>query len=185
MELGKLTQLQFLILGDNQLVSDNTTNFPILTILTNFSTLQELDLGLNHMTGHFPFSIGCLYREIDYLRLGQNGLAGEIPPQIGNLTSLTLLGLEGNCFTGEIPSTIKMLQKLGRLSMGVNNLQGNLPIEIGQLKILGILAIDGNNLSGSIPNSIYSLQQLRYLYLEVNRLSGKIPAGLGKCVNLL
>jgi Leucine-rich repeat (LRR) protein len=70
--------------------------------------------------------------------LGQNGLVGEIPPQIGNLTSLTLLGLEGNSFTGEIPSTLKMLQKLERLSMGGNNLQGNIPIEIGQLKSLGL-----------------------------------------------
>jgi Leucine-rich repeat (LRR) protein len=50
MELGKLTQLQSLLLGSNQVVSRNTTNIPILTMLTNCSSLQELDLGSNHFT---------------------------------------------------------------------------------------------------------------------------------------
>jgi hypothetical protein len=114
-----------------------------------------------------------------------NGLAGEIPQQIGNLSGLTFLSLQDNFFTGKIPATLKMLQKLERLFIGHNNLQGNIPVEIGQLKRLGLLEIHGNNLSGRIPDSIASLQQLRYLDLHMNQLSGKIPVGLGKCVNLL
>eukprot|EP00253_Pinus_taeda_P030460 PITA_30460 len=185
MELGKLTQLQILDLGANQLVSGSSTSIPILTVLTNCSNLNFIDLSSNRLTGRLPFSIGRLSREIYSLNLSENALYGEIPPHIGNLSGLTYLDLQANSFSGAIPVTLKKIQKLERLFMGNNHLRGNIPMEIGQFKSLGLLDIHYNNLSGRIPNSIASLYELRYLYLNMNQLSGKIPANLGKCVNLL
>eukprot|EP00253_Pinus_taeda_P028399 PITA_28399 len=184
-ELGKLTHLQRLVLGGNYLISGNTTRCPILTALSNCSDLRLLDLTENNFNGQLSFSIGHLSTKLYYLGLGFNELAGEIPPAIGNLSSLTFLSLESNFFTGSIPSSISMLKKLERLCMDSNNLQGNIPMEIGQLKGLGLLYIFGNSLSGKIPDSMANLQQLRYLDLNCNQLSGNIPASLGKCVNLL
>jgi Leucine-rich repeat (LRR) protein len=141
MDLGKLTQLMVLELANNELVSGSTTSLPILTALTNCSTLQELDLSYNHLTGRLPFSIGHLSAKMDFINLAKNELTGEIPPQIGNLTTLNFLDLEFNFLTGEIPSSLNMLQKLERLYMGSNNLQGNIPTEIGQLKSLGLITL--------------------------------------------
>eukprot|EP00253_Pinus_taeda_P034950 PITA_34950 len=185
MELGQLKDLRELVLWGNHLISGNTTTCPILTALSNFSHLQVVDLADNNFTGQLSFSIGHLSTELKFLELGLNELAGEIPLAIGNLSSLIYLGLSDNSFTGSIPSSVRMLQKLERLYMDSNNLQGNIPMEIGQLKGLGLLSIPGNNLSGKIPDSMANLQQLRYLYLNHNQLSGDIPASLGKCVNLL
>eukprot|EP00253_Pinus_taeda_P007246 PITA_07246 len=185
MELGKLTHLQSLLLDGNYLISGNTTRCPILTALSNFSDLQEVDLSGNNFAGQLPFSIGHLSTKLYSLDLGINELAGEIPPAIGNLSSLTFLSLKGNYFTGSIPSSVIMLQKLERLYMDSNNLQGNIPMEIGQLKSLGLLYLFGNNLSGKIPDFVANFQQLRYLDLNHNQLSGDINANLGKCVNLL
>eukprot|EP00253_Pinus_taeda_P016718 PITA_16718 len=185
MEFGKLTQLQKLLLGGNQLVSSSNTDLPILTTLTNCSALRKLTLDQNYFSGRLPSSVGHLSRKIDFVSLESNRLVGKIPPQIGNLTSLTTLSLAGNSFTGPIPVTLKNLQILERLYLGNNNLQGNIPMEIGQLKKLGLLSLNNNNLIGRIPDSIANLTQLKYLYLFMNRLSGKIPENLGKCVNLL
>eukprot|EP00253_Pinus_taeda_P029703 PITA_29703 len=185
MELGKLTQFHKITLTDNQLVSGSTTGLPILTALANCSTLQHIELSYNRLTGRLPSSIGLLSTKMDFISLANNELTGEIPPHVGNLTSLTLLALDGNYFTGAIPSSLIMLEKLERLYMGGNNLQANIPIAIGQLKKLGVLDLQKNNLSGKIPDSITHLQQLRYLYLNENQLSGNIPANIGKCENML
>eukprot|EP00253_Pinus_taeda_P004784 PITA_04784 len=185
MELGKLTQLRVLHLGGNQLVSGSTTSLPILTALTNCSALHQVDLSHNRLTGRLPFSIGHLSIKMDFLALASNELEGEIPSHIGNLTSLTYLGLDINFFTGAIPSSLNMLQMLQRLYLSYNNLQGNIPTEIGELKSLGLLTLAKNNLSGRIPDFVANLQQLRYLDLSQNQLSSTIPANLGKCTNLL
>ena len=41
-----------------------------------------------------------------------NGITGEIPKELGNLSNLTNLDLENNRLTGEIPSTLGNLKKL-------------------------------------------------------------------------
>eukprot|EP00253_Pinus_taeda_P018444 PITA_18444 len=185
MQLGKLTQLQVLDLQNNQLVSGSTTSLPILTTLTNCSILQRIDLSFNHFTGQLSFSIGHLSTKLSWINLGSNELGGEIPPQIGNLTNLTLFEIYSNSFTGAIPSSLAMLSKLERLYMGGNNFEGNIPMEIGLLKSLGLLDLQENNLSGKIPDSLFDLQQLEYLSLAQNQLSGNIPPTLGKCMKLL
>eukprot|EP00253_Pinus_taeda_P027389 PITA_27389 len=184
-EFGKLTQLKLFSLGYNQLVSGSTTSLPILTALTNCSTLEKIYLFSNNFKGRIPFSIGHLSTKLDYINLEENELTGEIPPQIGNLTSLTQLLLDSNNFTGPIPFALNTLQNLQVLNMSSNYLQGNIPFNIGKLKSLGYLDLSQNNFDGRIPESIANLQQLRYLYLFYNQLSGNIPRNLGKCVNLL
>ena len=84
MEFGKLTQLQRLNLGDNQLVSGSTMTLPILTAFTNCSTLEKLGLYSNNFKGRLPFSIGHLSKNLKFLSLEGNKLTREIPPHIGN-----------------------------------------------------------------------------------------------------
>ena len=113
------------------------------------------------------------------ISLSENGLRGTIPPEIGDLTNLKWLFLNGNQLSGTIPERITMLNNLEDLWLGENQLKGPIPDKMGGLTSLQYLAIDDNDISGALPDSMMSLSRLRYLDLGHNRLSGTIPGDIG------
>ena len=89
--------------------------------------------------------------DVTELDLGENNLAGSIPPEIGSLGALVSLRLGANRLTGSIPPEIGNLRGLGVLRLGGNNLTGSIPPEIGDLENLHHLHLGGNDLTGTIP----------------------------------
>ena len=85
------------------------------------------------------------------LSLSQNQLSGEIPAELGNLTSLTGLDLSHNQLSGEIPAELGGLTSLIGLSLRNNQLSGEIPAELGNLTSLTGLDLSQNRLSGEIP----------------------------------
>ncbi len=74
------------------------------------------------------YGVACSIGNITRLDLGSNQLTGTIPPEIGNLTNLSYLGLQNNYLNGEIPSSIKQtaLYDNGGLHLETNcNLYSN------------------------------------------------------------
>ena len=70
--------------------------------------------------------------------LGQNGLMGGIPLELGNLSNLKGLGLRNNRLNGTIPLELGSLASLTALEVGNNNLTGCVPTELsGRLRSLG------------------------------------------------
>ena len=67
---------------------------------------------------------------VTQLRLANNALSGEIPPELGSLSDLKWLLL------------------------GDNKLSGEIPAELGSLSNLTTLALDFNDLSGCVPSSL-------------------------------
>ncbi|GLJ39674.1 hypothetical protein SUGI_0811040 [Cryptomeria japonica] len=183
LEFGKMKQLRRLLLWGNQFVS-GSSGLPILTVLTNCSSLEDLQLSFNHLTGVLPTSFGRLSNSLSYLTLDSNEIGGNIPNEIGNLTNLATLDLSANRFNGTIPSALGKLPNLERLTLATNYLQGRIPKSFGRPKRLGFVSLSENMLSGRIPDSLGELPQLRDLFLYRNQLSGKIPASLGKCQTL-
>ena len=61
------------------------------------------------------------------LFLNRNGLSGEIPPELGNLTKLFWLDLSNNELSGEIPPELGNLANLKRLDLSDNDLSGCIP----------------------------------------------------------
>ncbi|GLJ39693.1 hypothetical protein SUGI_0811520 [Cryptomeria japonica] len=183
LEFGQMQQLSLLSLWENQFVS-GSSGLPILTVLTNCSSLKSLQLSFNHLTGVVPTSVGRLSNSLSILALGANEFEGNIPEEIGNLTNLATLELTANRFNGTIPSALGKLPNLERLILSRNNLQGRIPESFGQSIRLGLLSLSENMLSGQIPDSLGELPQLRGLHLDHNQLSGKIPASLGRCQTL-
>jgi hypothetical protein len=100
------------------------------------------------------------------------------------LKSIELFSLELNQLSGEIPPEIGSLTSLMGIYLSSNQLSGEIPPEIGSLRKLEHLYLHWNRLSGPIPPEIGNLSNLQSLYLHCNRLSGEIPTELGGLTNL-
>ena len=81
------------------------------------------------------------------LDLSRNMLSGEIPVELGNLTSLQELYLWGNELSGEIPVELGNLTNLQLLSLSRNGLSGEIPVELGNLTSLQELSLSNWSLS--------------------------------------
>ena len=113
------------------------------------------------------------------LRLWDNGLAGPIPPEFGELTHLEYLRLSDNGLTGAIPPEFAGLSRLTHLALDGNALTGAIPSELGALPALEELGVENNDLSGPLPPELGGLASLRGLGLTGNpRMSGPLPAEL-------
>ena len=118
------------------------------------------------------------------LRLPENQLSGEIPPELASLASLTVLELRGNQLSGEIPTQLASLANLTVLELGGNQLSGEIPPELASLANLTVLDLRVNELSGEIPPQLASLANLTALNLQRNQLSGEIPPELAGLADL-
>ena len=121
---------------------------------------------------------------VNGLYLSSNDLTGEIPEEIGSLTSLKWLYLSSNDLTGEIPEELGALTNLQRLVLSRNQLTGPIPDEVSNLTNLRWMLLGNNNLDGTIPADIGNFTDLQFLYLNGNQLTGEIPADLGDLANL-
>ena len=142
-----------------------------------------LDLEFNNLRGVLPSEIGDL-TSLEELRLNGNNLTGAIPSAIGNLTSLQGLSLSANSLSGAIPSAIGNLTNLRQLFLSSNSLSGAIPSEIENLTRLEDLWLDGNNLTGAIPSAIGNLISLEELRFDRNNLTGAIPSEIGNLTRL-
>ena len=112
-----------------------------------------------------------------------HGLRGAIPPELGSLSNLRTLSLDGNDLSGPIPPELGDLASLRTLSLDGNDLSA-IPPELGSLSSLRTLSLDGNDLSDAIPPELGRLANLRQLSLGWNGLTGSIPTELGRLVEL-
>ena len=145
--------------------------------------VQELSLGNNGLTGEVPAELGTL-ASLKRLELSENGLTGEVPAELGTLASLEWLDLGFNGLTGKVPAELGNLANLRQLNLSNNGLTGEIPAELGNLASLEDLELGGNSLTGEIPAELGDLANLWSLYLYDNGLTGEIPPELGNLANL-
>ncbi|RXI03307.1 hypothetical protein DVH24_003959 [Malus domestica] len=179
--LCSLKNLEFLGLSSNNLTIDASTPQAASTFscLFNLRSLIYLSLGGNPLNTTIPASSGNFSTSLRYVDISNSNIRGNIPVDIGNLSSLITLSLGNNQLSGAIPTSIQWLQNLQGLYLNDNQLQGHIPYELCQLKNLDELLLGGNRLSGSIPSCLGTLAvALRYLFLEYNLLTSKIPSSL-------
>ena len=137
-----------------------------------------LNLSDNGLTGEIPPEVGTL-KSLVTLGFPGNRLTGSIPPELGDLENLQVLNLRSNQLTGSIPPELGRLGNLEDLRLPGNALTGSIPSEFATLRNLGILNLDSLQLTGPIPPELGNLQNLRVLYLRFNQLTGPIPPELG------
>eukprot|EP00250_Pteridium_aquilinum_P009020 c18385_g4_i1 orf=2-2764(-) len=170
--------------------------------------VEVIDLSNNNFTGHLYEGLGiCAHLQV--LDLGGNKLAGLIPFDIYNLSSLTKLCLAKNNFTGSLDGAVGNLVNLEHLMLGPNNLTGTLPanlsactklkvftassnnfkgrldmIQFDRLLLLESMDVNTNFFYGPIPSSLAKCTALQALNMAKNRLTGTIPSGLSNLKSL-
>ncbi|XP_010462234.1 PREDICTED: probable LRR receptor-like serine/threonine-protein kinase At1g53430 [Camelina sativa] len=148
----------------------------------NLTSLQQIDLTRNFLNGTIPATLSQIPLKI--LSVIGNRLSGPLPPQLGEITTLTEVVLEANLFTGPLPSNLGNLRNLKRLLLSSNNFTGPIPESLSNLKNLTDFRIDGNSLSGKIPDFIGNWTLLDKLDLQGTSMEGPIPASISNLKNL-
>lgn len=188
-EIGQLTDMSLLILGNNQLRTlppeiGRLTGLTLLALSANQLTslppeigqlkaLQQLSLHDNQLTT-LPPEIGQL-KVLTALNLGANQLTA-LPPEIGGLTALTSLRLYNNHLT-TLPDSISQLKALTALNLSRNEFT-TLPPSICQLGALTLLDL-ANNRFTTLPAQVDQLEALYQLHLTGNQLTS-LPPELGQ-----
>lgn len=144
---------------------------------TETLVVTGFDATKNNLQGNIPNEIGLL-TSIQSFGISTNNVGGAIPSSIGSLPLLSALDLSSNTFEGTIPSTIGGAGNLVLLDLSGNNLNSTIPIEIYTLKFLRILKLQSNKLSGRLNERVNDLQALVNMDLSNNELTGTLPLTL-------
>ena len=127
------------------------------------------------LNGRIPGALGDL-EELKILALARSdvsigpiALRGQIPSELGNLTKLEGLFLDGNQLSGTIPPELGNLVNLRSLNLRYNKLSGRIPSELRNLTNLAYLRINGNRLTGCIPDELRGLRPSNVSYDDWNR----------------
>ena len=181
--LGRLTGLWEL-----RLAWRNSLTGSIPAELGGLTRLTYLNLAGNRLTGAIPPELDSIGPQLTKLILSGPrllaegvGLSGAIPAQLGNLTGLEDLYLDGNRLSGSIPTRLGRLTNLVWLYLARNQLSGSIPTQLGNLTNLTHLLLERNALSGQIPSQLGGLRNLRKVYLKNNAgFTGCAPPRLSR-----
>lgn len=158
-ELGLLINLKVLLLEHNRITGNPDTNVTdgsgLPAGLAGCAQLVHLDASHNALTTLCD-QLCCAWTHLQQLNLSTNNITA-LPPQFGQLSSLTELNV-------------------------ANNRLERLPASLGELSNLRVLIAD-NNLLAELPTSIGSLSQLAFISANNNRLQ-YLPEEMLGCVQL-
>ncbi|KAL8157588.1 uncharacterized protein LOC141674580 [Apium graveolens] len=150
----------------------------LISVASASSGMLQLALSNNGLTGEFP-AILCNLTSLITLVLSNNNFSGELPQCLGNLKSLQDLDVMNNSLSGNIHVSLGFLRSLTYLNLHDNNFQGKLPLSFQNFKKLVILDLGKNNLSDSLPRwTVDQLPRLQFLILRSNKFYGELPTQL-------
>ncbi|MCE2055055.1 hypothetical protein HAX54_041842 [Datura stramonium] len=144
--------------------------------LVKLPYIKEIDFAYNYLSGRIPVEWAAA--QLTNISVLVNRLSGEIPKELGNISSLLYLNLEANQFSGTVPSELGKLISLQTLILSSNQLVGEVPTSFSELINLTDFRISDNNFSGPIPDFIQNWKQLTKLEMHATGLEGPIPSNI-------
>ncbi|TXG47628.1 hypothetical protein EZV62_026922 [Acer yangbiense] len=172
-------------------LKDHLTYDPANLLAKNWSTSSSICTWIG-------VTCGVRHHRVTVLNISYFGLAGTLPPQLGNLSFLQVLAIKNNSFSGSLPDELAQLRRLKRVNFMFNSFYTKIPSRIGSLSklqqflsgglpsdicnylpSLKMLHLSGNMFDGQIPSTISKCQQLQMLSLSINNFTGYIPKEIG------
>ncbi|XWS30581.1 hypothetical protein CRYUN_Cryun24cG0131200 [Craigia yunnanensis] len=165
------------------------------------SNLKVINLLNNLLSGRISVDNSSRCEFLSHLRLSNNYLIDNIPPEIGNCKNLRTLLLDGNILRGKIPAEIGQITKLRVLDVSRNSLTDVIPKEIANCKKLSAVVLTNlvdfdsdektssmdsflgefNAFDGGVPFKLFFLSSLElhvpcmtYFNVSRNNFSGNI-----------
>ncbi|GLT65847.1 hypothetical protein SLA2020_382520 [Shorea laevis] len=184
-ELGKLLNLT--ILG----VSENNLFGIVPPAIYNLSSLIILRLASNQLDGQIPNDLGFTLPNLQIIACGANYFTGRLPISLSNASQLEKIGFPWNNLSGPMPPNLGRLSALKWLLLEGNQLENMEGDEFSFLASLtncselSILELGQNRFKGHLPTSITNLsRKLKYLSIMLNQISGRLPDGIGNLTGL-
>ncbi|XP_058095480.1 probable leucine-rich repeat receptor-like serine/threonine-protein kinase At3g14840 [Magnolia sinica] len=150
--------------------------------LAKLPYLQELDLTRNFLNGKIPPEWGAM--PLVNISLLGNRLSGQIPKELGNISTLRNLTLEANRFSGSLPRELGNIVNIERILISSNDFTGELPRTLANLMNLNDFRISDNNFTGKIPDFIQNWTKLQKVAIQASGLEGPIPSGISLLENM-
>jgi len=142
----------------------------------------SIELPSNNLIGSIPEDIGDI-SNLEILDLNGNNI-NQIISEVGTLIKLKYLDLSDCQLNGIIPSSFWNLVNIEHLDISNNALNGNIPDEISNYIKATHLYFSNNNLDGPLTPQLLSLENLIAFHIDNNNLSGALNGLLGILVNL-
>lgn len=121
---------------------------------------------------------------LDVARRGLTGGLHRVTPYLLQLSStLRVLRINNNNFTGTLPPEWSALTALTVLDVGANKLRGTLPASWSKLTALQHMGVGECGLTGTVPEQWSALKNLRIMYLTYNNLAGTLPKQWSRLTN--
>nr|XP_034911585.1 receptor-like protein Cf-9 homolog [Populus alba] len=187
--LETLPKLQILVLKSNKLQGFVKGS----TAYNSFSKLRIFDISHNNFSGSLPIgyfnSLEAMmtsdHNMVYMMEKNYTGYVYSIEMTWKGVeieftkirSTIRVLDLSNNNFTGEIPKVIGKLKALQQLNLSHNYLTGHIQSSLGNLTNLESLDLSSNLLTGRIPAQLWGLTFLAILNLSHNQLEGPIPSG--------
>merc|ERR1712238_528744 len=172
-DVGKLLKLESFWVADNDLTGT------IPSELSNVKGLKTLIVYENSFSGSFPPGL-FLLEDLTIIKASNNTLMeGPLPKNI-NSKKLVKLEIDNSGLTGNLPTNLGDLTSLQvmYLDLSDNKLSGPILENIFQVSsfpVLSILYLSNNTLTGTIPSWNVAESNLKDIWLERNQLTGAIP----------
>ena len=132
----------------------------------------------------YGIDVDSVTGRVTVINLNRNGLSGEVPSEIQYFPHLRTLRLDYNELEGEVPAEIGLLTELRRMDIDGNDFTGPIPPEFGNLVKLEELWMGANDMSGPIPPEFGNLAKLEDLHLYDAPFDGSIPEEFGGLTEL-
>ncbi|KAF8666389.1 hypothetical protein HU200_053495 [Digitaria exilis] len=172
-ETTKPTDRETLLCAKSHLFLSNSTG-----ALSTWSNGTSLDVCLWQ-------GVSCSARRVTALNLEGQGLGGQIPACISNLTHLARIHLLLNQLRGPVPPELGQLRRLEYMNLSSNALSGLIPYELGFCSVLGVISLMNNSFDGGIPAALFNISLIQVVDLRMNNLSGIVPHLVPySCMNL-
>ncbi|XP_040948765.1 receptor-like protein 9DC3 [Gossypium hirsutum] len=161
------------------LISNNSFNGEVSSLICNATYLKILDLSHNNLSGTIPRCFGNLSNSLQFLNLKKNKFYGTIPPTFAEGCQLTNFNLNGNLLEGPLTPSILNCIGLEVLDLGNNKINDTFPHWLGSLPQLQVLVLKSNHMHGSLcVNSSKSspfFSKIQIFDLSSNYFSGPLP----------